>query len=236
MALLVADAAFARFVSADPFEGKQSDPRTLHRYSYAHNDPLHGRDPTGQMTLAETGISLSALAGATLIVADHTLSANGGRPGLLQALLLHKTRHEIPDEAYDRMLRRHTLSQMFLLPPQEHHTIPMYLCGHPAQALSSLPFHQHTALHTGLASVKLFIEVKGAELERILAIPFGRRRKPIIEELGSTGSGREGIANAIYGLYTVAGALDWGAPSIGAIFPSERRAFARGHTSCVTND
>ena len=49
------DPKVARFVSADPFEGKQRNPRSLNRYAYAHSDPVHNADPSGEMSLGETG-------------------------------------------------------------------------------------------------------------------------------------------------------------------------------------
>jgi hypothetical protein len=47
------DPQIGRFISADPFEGRQRDPRSLNRYSYAHSDPVHQRDPSGGMSLGE---------------------------------------------------------------------------------------------------------------------------------------------------------------------------------------
>jgi RHS repeat-associated protein len=44
------DPRIGRFVSADPFEGRPQDPRSLNRYVYAHNDPVHGTDPSGKFT------------------------------------------------------------------------------------------------------------------------------------------------------------------------------------------
>lgn len=48
------DPSVGRFISADPFEGRQAEPRSLNRYVYAHSDPVHGTDPSGEMTLGET--------------------------------------------------------------------------------------------------------------------------------------------------------------------------------------
>jgi RHS repeat-associated protein len=50
------DPKIGSFLSADPFEGKQRDPRSLNRYSYAHSDPVHGTDPTGEMTMIDVGM------------------------------------------------------------------------------------------------------------------------------------------------------------------------------------
>jgi RHS repeat-associated protein len=52
--------ARGRFVSVDPFAGTLADPMSLHRYLYAHADPVNNTDPTGQTTLQD-------LAGAVVI-------------------------------------------------------------------------------------------------------------------------------------------------------------------------
>ena len=36
-----------RFMTADPFPGLRNNPRTLHKYMYAHNDPVNLSDPSG---------------------------------------------------------------------------------------------------------------------------------------------------------------------------------------------
>ena len=41
------DPAIGRFISADPFRGDLSNPRSLNRYVYASNDPINRRDPSG---------------------------------------------------------------------------------------------------------------------------------------------------------------------------------------------
>jgi RHS repeat-associated protein len=53
------DPKMGRFISGDPFEGKQQDPRSLNRYSYSHGDPVHNTDASGQMTLGETMTTLN---------------------------------------------------------------------------------------------------------------------------------------------------------------------------------
>jgi RHS repeat-associated protein len=53
------DPASGRFLRADPFLGVDADPRTLHRYSYAANDAMNARDPSGEETLLGLGMSLS---------------------------------------------------------------------------------------------------------------------------------------------------------------------------------
>ncbi|MBI5275971.1 MAG: hypothetical protein HY854_05870 [Burkholderiales bacterium] len=51
------DPRTGRFISADPYEGGQTDPRSLNRYAYAHSDPVHNTDPSGQYSLGELNTS-----------------------------------------------------------------------------------------------------------------------------------------------------------------------------------
>jgi hypothetical protein len=45
----------------DPIAGLPSDPRSLHRYVYALNDPINRRDPSGGFSLADSMISVSII-------------------------------------------------------------------------------------------------------------------------------------------------------------------------------
>jgi RHS repeat-associated protein len=47
--------ATGRFMSRDPEEGNQLDPKTLHKYLYAEGDPTDGIDPRGREVLVEGG-------------------------------------------------------------------------------------------------------------------------------------------------------------------------------------
>lgn len=42
-----------QFLTRDPYSGTTDDPTSLHRYLYAHQNPVTNRDPTGESTLAE---------------------------------------------------------------------------------------------------------------------------------------------------------------------------------------
>ncbi|QDT29398.1 tRNA(Glu)-specific nuclease WapA precursor [Gimesia panareensis] len=46
------DPASGRFNRLDPFQGRIYDPQSLHKYLYAHGDPINGIDPTGMFTIA----------------------------------------------------------------------------------------------------------------------------------------------------------------------------------------
>jgi len=50
--------ATGRFETMDCCEGDFDDPATLHKYVYAHNDPVNRFDPTGKATLAEWSIQV----------------------------------------------------------------------------------------------------------------------------------------------------------------------------------
>jgi RHS repeat-associated protein len=43
------DQSNGRFTQLDPFSGNNSDPQSLHKYTYCHNDPVNSIDPTGRM-------------------------------------------------------------------------------------------------------------------------------------------------------------------------------------------
>jgi RHS repeat-associated protein len=46
------------FTSSDPFSGTGADPQSLHKYTYAHLNPVSNSDPTGRITAIE-GISVA---------------------------------------------------------------------------------------------------------------------------------------------------------------------------------
>lgn len=56
------DANSGRFNRLDPFAGNSEDPQSLHKYAYAHCDPVNGIDPTGQITLIELVITIVVIA------------------------------------------------------------------------------------------------------------------------------------------------------------------------------
>jgi RHS repeat-associated protein len=46
--------ATGRFMSRDPEDGNQLDPKSLHKYLYADGDPINGIDPTGRAEFIES--------------------------------------------------------------------------------------------------------------------------------------------------------------------------------------
>jgi len=64
---------YGRFWTMDSYEGNQSDPLSLHKYLYAHGNPVNGTDPSGHMTLIETlksvsiGVAVEAMHAAVVV-------------------------------------------------------------------------------------------------------------------------------------------------------------------------
>jgi RHS repeat-associated protein len=58
-----------RFISADPFEGFLNDPMSLHKYQYAHANPVNFTDPSGLVTLQD-GILVHAILGRHFVLGD----------------------------------------------------------------------------------------------------------------------------------------------------------------------
>jgi hypothetical protein len=71
----------------DPWSGNTSDPQSLHKYAYAHCDPVNGIDPSGSFTLSDVYYAISAI----IMVAAYYLgpvvaaaSVAAGTVGLIQ--------------------------------------------------------------------------------------------------------------------------------------------------------
>jgi RHS repeat-associated protein len=56
------DAERGRFVSVDPYPGQIDEPISLHKYLYAHADPVNLIDPSGLSAMTEYGIKIRLIA------------------------------------------------------------------------------------------------------------------------------------------------------------------------------
>jgi RHS repeat-associated protein len=74
-----------RFISADAYEGTASEPSTLHKYSYAHSNPVQYVDATGRF--AE--FTLSGALGVTLVGLDLDYHGAASPIGLARGLGIH---------------------------------------------------------------------------------------------------------------------------------------------------
>ena len=67
------DPNVGRFWTRDTFEGNQSDPLSLHKYLYAHADPVNRVDPSGHESLASLNFSIAIISQ----LATHELRGGG---------------------------------------------------------------------------------------------------------------------------------------------------------------
>ncbi len=68
------DPANGRFLTQDDFAGSEADPRSLHKYLFAENDPINNSDPSGHFLQDQT-IAMQVSATLNLIAAGVTLNA-----------------------------------------------------------------------------------------------------------------------------------------------------------------
>ena len=75
-----------RFTQMDTYQGRMSEPLTLHKYMYTHADPINNIDPSGNVTLSGVmaGIRARAMLGP--------LAQNAGRSALNRFLIGNTTR------------------------------------------------------------------------------------------------------------------------------------------------
>ena len=73
------DPTTGRFISRDSYAGKNEDPLSLNLYTYCHNNPIIGTDPSGHFIL--TAIIVGAVAGAVIsggVSLYHEAKSSGG--------------------------------------------------------------------------------------------------------------------------------------------------------------
>lgn len=240
----VLDARTGRFLSLDRAMGQATDPKTQHRYAYVGADPVNQRDPSGHMTLSMGGLGVSFSISSTLAQAAIGLSLGAiiypyadaaVRSTIWDVMVLMKVSGDVSKEVTDKMAAaKEKADKKKHKGPEAHHTIPVYLCGHPGQVpLSLVSYSEHQQLHAGLSAVALSIEAAGDGAADTLNIPFGRRRKPVIQALGKSQVGRGAIAAAIQGFYVGTAAGEFGAPPVLTAFGMVKAPFVGGQTSCM---
>ena len=86
------DSSAGRFVGMDPLMGSPRDPRSLHKYLYAHLDPINSVDPTGKYTLTQAmatlaNIAVLALSALSIIQGVHHISEGKIARGAIEVAL-----------------------------------------------------------------------------------------------------------------------------------------------------
>jgi RHS repeat-associated protein len=72
-----------RFISQDSYEGNSSEPKSLHKYTYAENDAENNSDPSGNFSIAEN-IQVAATVGILASIATVSVGLiSSGLSGLL---------------------------------------------------------------------------------------------------------------------------------------------------------
>jgi RHS repeat-associated protein len=72
------DPKAGRFASQDTFPGFNNDPRSLHKYAFAHNDPINLLDPSGMFSINEAMAGINVLATALVGVTPGGASTLAG--------------------------------------------------------------------------------------------------------------------------------------------------------------
>lgn len=75
------DSGVGRFNRIDPFAGVLGNPLTLHKYGYAHGDPVNGSDPSGLFTLREVTAGIAVTSVLSGIINSAVGYARGGIRG-----------------------------------------------------------------------------------------------------------------------------------------------------------
>ena len=73
-----------RFISQDNYEGSSNDPKSLHKYLYAGNNPVDRIDPSGNLSIAEFGVYAAIQLTINAIAVPAILRSSAPRDGTPQ--------------------------------------------------------------------------------------------------------------------------------------------------------
>ena len=236
--LLAPPGTHARFTQADTWQGVNTQPITLNKYTYANTNPVNHTDPTGNYGIANFGAAsninaiLNTTATNTLGLSLITIGVVGGLENLTDGQDRNWSLWDIM--AMSRFnasvsSQSNTATSTRTRSPDGHHTIPIYLCGAQSQQLSYIDRRRHAAIHSGLAAVRVALHSAEDAADQI--VPLTRRRTGHVMSLAETEQGRGVIAKAIQAYYMADGWWGQGSPTISTVYPTERREFIGGKTS-----
>ena len=231
------DASSGRFVSADAWRGKASQPTTLNKYAYGRADPVNRRDPSGKSDLMSQmgAIALVGTLAVATVVAFNPMNPSSitgpnfdpanphRRFGLFDVLVVPAVQSSSNEEeakttTVDEDIEKETQSK-----DPGHHTIPVYLCGgYKGQVLSDIPYRSHVAIHAQIGAIALTLGA--AELTAYKRL--GQQRKWEVLRLAQTDEGRAAIGGALNLIYQ--GWWDAGVPTIGVAFTASLPSYLDG--------
>jgi RHS repeat-associated protein len=216
------DPRIGRFVSADPFEGRPQDPRSLNRYGYAHSDPVHGTDPSGEVTLGEVGTTLSNIGSLATraynaydfvhsLVApnlDDESESSSEKPTIWDSLMAVAIRALDPSTVGTVGF---TALAAAVGGTEKHHVIPVYMCGAKNQTpLVPLVKPDHYRIHTLLDASTYAIDVLGKAIHFSLSRRKVPSTKPFMKYVARTSAGRGAILGMLTTFYASNGHLHQG--------------------------
>ena len=218
------DPVIGRFISMDEHPGTQIIPLTLNKYLYGNADPVNHIDPSGNFGLGGMSMASVSIIGATAVLggawigSQYITDASGSRKfGIwdIYAVMYFKSLMYSFD-ALDTAVRK------WVNPNQGHHTIPVYMCGHMVQELSSIPRSEHVKIHWSIANIQMTLEA--AELYATRNV--SANRSSVVLKTAQTSTGRANIAMALRLTYQPWWSL--GTPTIGATFEGEEPLYVSG--------
>ena len=210
------DPKTGRFISMDAHPGSQSIPLTLNKYLYGNADPVNHIDPGGDFSLGGMMSGIGNIVNVSMRVMN--LYSTFVDPWI------DNFDTEIP-RLWDAMMQL-TLggamglfgsvdSAMITTPHQlslplggktnEHHSIPVYLCGaisFKVQPAATIDKRLHDAIHTNLDAMTATINIAGKAVDLALTKNRSRITKPTIMRLARTKGGRGIIVGALSAFYT----------------------------------
>lgn len=112
----------------------------------------------------------------------------------------------------------------------QHHTIPIYLCGSVQQVTAGIPEKAHYQIHRDLAALTVVAEASALYADKVLQLK--RRRTKGVLALAQTQEGRVVIAGVLESYYR---RLWWelGMPTIGDAFTIEKFPYISGVKTSV---
>jgi RHS repeat-associated protein len=216
------DPRIGRFISGDPFEGKQSDPRSLNRYVYGHSDPVRNIDPTGAFSLGEMSTTMGNVVGMASRAYNaydfvHSLVApdfddeseqSSEKPTIWDSLMAVAVRALDPSSVGTVGF---TALASAVGGTERHHTIPVYMCGAKSQTpLVPIAKLDHYRIHGLLDATSYAINVLGKAIQFSLNRRKAPSAKPFMKYVARTAPGRGAILGMLTSFYASNGYLNHG--------------------------
>ena len=229
------DPKLGRFISGDPFEGRQGDLRSLNRYGYAQGDPVHGADPSGEFSIGESMSTLSSfvtLADVATSAFDHFLGGPSGKEtdsqtiwDAFMSVVLGSLSEWLQDSSLAGSLGLASIGSTYF-GVELHHTVPVYLCGRDGQPKVSIPKGDHIAIHSALDKVPFAFTLASISVNVVLSRWKAKKNLPALQAYLVKPNGRRHMVRLLAGFYASNGSLSLANGQFAAYFAAESRLFS----------